>query len=162
MVGPIALAAVSHSYKRGGVARRSAGRYVGMVIIALDIGERRIGVAVSDPSGTLATPYGIIERHSRPEDFATIAELVHKLDAQRVIVGLPISLNGRIGSQARRVIRYAKALSRALTVPVEMVDERYSTSIAQDLLADAGRRNRTHVDAAAAAVILQEYLDHQT
>ena len=133
-----------------------------MVIVALDIGERRIGVAASDPSGTLATPYGVIERRSRPEDFAAIVELVHKLGAQRVIVGLPISLNGKLGSQARRVIRYAKALSRVLPVPIEMVDERYSTSIAQDLLADAGRRSRTRVDAAAAAVILQEYLDHQT
>lgn len=133
-----------------------------MVIIALDIGERRIGVAVSDPSGTLATPYGIIKRRSRPEDFAAIGELVHKLGAQRVIVGLPISLNGKVGSQARRVIRYARALSQVLTIPIEMVDERYSTSIAQELLTDAGHRNRTHVDAAAAAVILQEYLDHQT
>ncbi|MGQ9500838.1 MAG: Holliday junction resolvase RuvX [Anaerolineae bacterium] len=132
-----------------------------MVIIALDIGERRIGVAVSDPSGTLATPYGIIKRRSRPEDFAAIVELVHKLGAQRVIVGLPISLNGKVGSQARRVIRYARALSQVLTIPIEMVDERYSTSIAQELLTDAGRRSRTHVDAAAAAVILQEYLDHQ-
>jgi len=133
-----------------------------MVIIALDIGERRIGVAVSDPSGTLATPYGIIERRSRSEDFAAIAQLVRKLGAQRVVVGLPISVDGKIGSQARRVSRYARALSRVLTVPVEMVDERYSTFIAQDLLAEAGRRNRAHVDAAAAAVILQEYLNHQT
>lgn len=133
-----------------------------MVIIALDIGERRIGVAVSDPSGTLATPHGIIERRSRSEDFATIAELVHRLGAQRVIVGLPISLNGTIGPQARRVIRYAKALARMLTVPVEMVDERYSTAVAQTLLIEAGRRSRAHVDAAAAAVILQEYLDHRT
>ncbi|PWH20752.1 MAG: Holliday junction resolvase RuvX [Ardenticatenia bacterium] len=133
-----------------------------MVIIALDIGERRIGVAVSDPTGTLATPHGIIERRSRAEDFATIGELVHRLGAQRVIVGLPISLNGTIGSQARRVIRYAKALSKVLTVPVEMVDERYSTSIAQELLTEAGYRKRAHLDAAAAAVILQEYLDHQT
>lgn len=133
-----------------------------MVIIALDVGERRIGVAISDPSGTLATPHGIIERRSRSEDFATITELVHKVGAQRVIVGLPISLNGTIGPQARRVMRYAKALARVLSIPVEMVDERYSTAVAQTLLTESGRRGRAHLDAAAAAVILQEYLDHRT
>ncbi len=131
-----------------------------MVIIALDIGERRIGVAVSDPSGTLARPYTIIERRSRAEDFATVAELVQRLEAQRVIVGLPVSLDGEIRAQARKVARYARALARVLPVPVETVDERYSTAIAQDLLAEAGRKNRVPVDAAAAAVILQEYLDH--
>ncbi|MCS7260163.1 MAG: Holliday junction resolvase RuvX [Anaerolineae bacterium] len=134
----------------------------GMVIIALDVGERRIGVAVSDPSGTLATPHGIIERRSRSQDFATIAELVRRLGAQRVIVGLPISLDGTIGPQARRVMRYAQALARALSVPIEMVDERYSTALAQALLSEAGRRTRAQLDAAAAAVILQEYLDHRT
>ncbi len=130
-----------------------------MRAIALDVGERRIGVAVSDPSGTLATPHGVIHRRSKVQDFAAVARLVTELKAERVVVGLPLSLNGDVGPQARRVMRYAQALARALPVPVELYDERYSTVTADELLAEGGRkRRRTPIDAAAAAVILQEYL----
>lgn len=135
---------------------RSPGR-----VIALDVGERRIGVAVSDPTGTLATPHSVIRRRSKAEDFAAVARLVIELEVERVVVGLPLSLNGEVGPQARRVSRYAQALAQRLDVPVELHDERYSTITADALLAESGRKRRVPIDAAAAAVILQDYLDSQ-
>jgi putative Holliday junction resolvase len=135
---------------------RSPGR-----VIALDVGERRIGVAVSDPTGTLATPHSVIHRRSKAEDFAAVARLVIELEAERVVVGLPLSLNGEVGPQARRVSRYARALAQRLDVPVELYDERYSTVTADALLTESGRKRRVPIDAAAAAVILQDYLDSQ-
>jgi putative Holliday junction resolvase len=135
---------------------RSPGR-----VIALDVGERRIGVAVSDPTGTLATPHSVIRRRSKVEDFAAVARLVIELEVERVVVGLPLSLNGEVGPQARRVSRYAQALAQRLDVPVELHDERYSTITADALLTESGRKRRVPIDAAAAAVILQDYLDSQ-
>jgi putative Holliday junction resolvase len=127
--------------------------------MALDVGERRIGVAVSDPTGTLATPHTVIRRRSKAEDFVAVARLVAKLEIKRVVVGLPLSLSGDVGPQARRVTRYAQALAETLDIPVEMYDERYSTSIADALLTESGRKRPVPIDAAAAAVILQDYLE---
>ena len=134
------------------------------------MGERRVGVAISDATGTLATPYGVIERRSRAEDFAALAQLVTAVGAERVVVGLPLSLDGQRGPQARRVERYARSLSASLPVPLDLEDERYSTVTAEELLTEANqrtnrerrsRRRRTAIDAAAAAVILQGYLDRR-
>jgi putative Holliday junction resolvase len=127
--------------------------------MALDVGERRIGVAVSDPTGTLATPLTVIQRRSKAEDFAAVARLVAKLEIKRVVVGLPLSLSGEVGPQARRVTRYAQALAQTLDVPVALYDERYSTAIADELLAESRRKRPVPIDAAAAAVILQDYLE---
>jgi putative Holliday junction resolvase len=131
-------------------------------VIGLDVGERRVGVAVSDPTGTLASPHSIIQRRSKAEDFAVVGRLVRDLGAERVVVGLPLTLHGEIGPQARRIKRYARALAAGLDVPVEFQDERYSTSTAESLLMESGRKRKnqkTYVDDAAAAVFLQEYLD---
>jgi putative Holliday junction resolvase len=129
-------------------------------VLALDVGERRIGAAVSDPSGTLASPHSVIRRRSKAEDFEAVDRLVKELGVQRVVVGLPLSLNGEMGPQARRVSRYARALAQALDVPVELYDESYSTLTAQELLSqNPGKRRQVPIDAAAAAVILQEYLE---
>jgi putative Holliday junction resolvase len=130
-------------------------------VIALDVGERRIGVAVSDPSRTLATPHSVIHRRSKAQDFATVAHLVDEMAIERVVVGLPLSLSGDVGPQARRITRYARALAQSLDVPVELYDERYSTVTAMELLAASQRKGRRQVpiDAAAAAVILQDYLE---
>jgi putative Holliday junction resolvase len=134
--------------------RESPGR-----VMALDVGERRIGVAVSDPTGTLATPHSVIRRRSKAEDFARVARLVAELDVERVVVGLPLSLNGEMGPQARRVTRYAQAMAETLEVPLGFHDERYSTITADALLMESDRKRRVPIDAAAAAVILQDYLD---
>jgi len=134
---------------------------VDVTIIALDVGERRVGVAVSDPTNILATPHSVIHRRSRAEDFDAVAQLVVALAAERVVVGLPLSVSGEMGPQARRVTRYARALAARLDVPVEFHDERYSTATADALLVESGRKGKVPIDAAAAAVILQDYLDSQ-
>ncbi len=143
-----------------------------MRLLALDIGERRIGLAVSE-SGLLASPHSVLERKSKQEDFARLRRLIEELHIERVIVGLPYSLSdpAEIGPQARRVKRYADALAQTLPTPLDYFDERYSTVDAAAYLADTGpdnerrrkspRRSKTPLDAAAAAVILQNYLNAQ-
>lgn len=130
-----------------------------MRLIALDIGERRIGIAVSD-SGILASPHSVLQRKSKAEDFAHLGRLMTELKIERVIVGLPYSLSDatEIGPQARRVQRYAEALAATLSIPIEYFDERYSTVDAAAYLAIRGQK-KIAIDAAAAAVILQNYLD---
>jgi len=134
--------------------------------LALDVGERRIGVAISDPSGTIARPLQTLARGSREEDFAAIAALVAEHGVGLVVVGRPLSLNGTEGPQARRVARYAEALTATLPVPVTAWDERFTTVTAEEILRQTRRKKRRardkgEVDAVAAAVILQSYLDSQ-
>jgi putative Holliday junction resolvase len=132
-------------------------------LMALDIGERRIGVAISE-SGILATPYQVLLRKTKKEDFARINRLIMELGIERVIIGLPYSLSGEetLGPQARRVKRYGDTLAIAVGIPCEYFDESYSTVDAEAYLSAAGRQNKTPIDAAAAAVILQSYLDAST
>ncbi len=137
-----------------------------MRILALDVGERRIGVAVSDPSGCIARPLQTLRRGSRKQDFSTIAALVARHEAGLVVVGRPLGLNGTEGPQARRAARYALALAAHLPVRVILWDERYTTLQAEDILRQrrtARQRQRARaagdLDAIAAAVILQSYLD---
>ncbi len=137
--------------------------YFTMRILALDLGERRIGVAVSDPTGTVARPVGVVERKSRAEDLAAIGRLVAEYGVGRVIVGRPLTLRGEAGPQARWVEAYARALAEALPVPVELWDERYTTVAAQEILETTRRpekrRRRGEVDVVAAAVLLQGVLE---
>jgi putative Holliday junction resolvase len=133
-------------------------------MLALDLGEKRIGVAVCDETETLARPLTTITRASRREDMERIARLVTEQSAVRLIAGYPRSLSGDEGPQAQRVRRYAQALAATLPVPVELWDERYTTVEASERLLEAkpGRRktrDRGQLDAAAAAIILQDYLD---
>ena len=133
-----------------------------MRVLALDVGEKRIGVAISDLSQTLARSLQVIQRSSRQEDFAAVARLTEEYEVEKVVVGYPRSLDGMAGAQARRVERYAAGLAKALTVPVVLWDERFSTVSAERLMRQAGLRGdkrRERVDAVAAAVILQDYLD---
>lgn len=133
-------------------------------LLALDVGERRVGVAVSDPTGWLARPLTIVHCRSKREDLAAIARLVEEQGVTAVVVGYPLNMDGSVGPQARRVARYAAALERVLPVPVMLWDERLSSEEAADRLrAAAGgrRKRRRHLDDAAAAVILQDYLDAQ-
>lgn len=133
-----------------------------MRALALDVGDRRVGVAVSDPLGLLARPLTVIRRRSRAEDFRAIAALVEEHEAARVIVGHPLEMHGEVGPQARRVERYAAGLAEHLSVPIVLWDERLSTVEAERILHEAGessRQYRGRIDAVAAAVILQSYLD---
>ncbi|MGD2039937.1 MAG: Holliday junction resolvase RuvX [Anaerolineae bacterium] len=138
-----------------------------MRLLALDVGERRVGVAVSDVSGLIATPLTVVHRKSKTEDFATIACLVQEQRAGALVIGLPLRANGTRGHQARRVQRYADALLEALQaegldLPVTYWDEQMSTVRAQEAMIASGRkakRRREQIDAVAAAFILQDYLD---
>jgi putative Holliday junction resolvase len=130
-------------------------------ILALDMGERRTGVALSDPLGWLASPLTVLKCASREEEFASIEALVQKHQVERIVVGYPRSLNGSLGPQAQRVDRYVERLrARLPKVPVILWEEQFSTVQAEQLIRETGRRvNRETIDAAAAAVVLQSYLD---
>jgi putative Holliday junction resolvase len=133
-----------------------------MRVLALDVGDKRIGVAISDPSQVLARSLKVIQRSSRQEDLAAVARLVEEYEVERVVVGYPRSLNGTVGEQAEKVERYAADLAEVLDVPVLLWDERFSTVSAERLMRKAGlrgKKKRERVDAVAAAVILQDYLD---
>ena len=130
--------------------------------MALDVGERRIGVAVGDESGTIATPLGTVKRGR--DEVAEIGRLIEEWAVDRLVVGLPTGLSGREGPQAARVRAYVADLEAALEpgLPIDYWDERLTTAIAERSLIEAGvrrARRRDRVDAVAAAVILQGYLD---
>ncbi len=131
-------------------------------LLGLDMGGRRIGIAVSDEMGAIASPCGMVLRG--PGDAAAIRALAEKYGAVRLIAGLPVSLSGREGPQAAEVRADADAIARQVGLPLDYWDERLSTSIAERSLIASGMRRqkrREQVDAVAAAVILQGYLDHQ-
>jgi putative Holliday junction resolvase len=139
-----------------------------MRILALDVGERHTGVAISDPTATIARPLETIDHTSQREVCSAVADLVEEHDIGVVVVGRPLSLDGQVGPQAQRVDRCAEALARRLDVRVVLWDERFSTATAGEILLEtrkekARRRARSNgeIDAIAAAVILQSYLDSQ-
>ncbi|MBI4491244.1 MAG: Holliday junction resolvase RuvX [Chloroflexi bacterium] len=131
-------------------------------VLGIDPGERRIGLALSDETGLLARPLQVLPRRSLQAAIAAIADLVQREGAEAVVVGLPVSLSGQLGPQAQRSLRFAEALRRQLAVPVHTWNEQYTTVEAQRRLREAGRRWKDRaqmVDAVAAAVLLQDYLD---
>jgi putative Holliday junction resolvase len=123
-----------------------------MRVLALDHGEARCGCAVSDPSGTLATPLSAIERPDTRKGLARIATLAEELGAERVLVGLPLTLAGDEGGQAARAREFAEKLERRVRVPVDLYDERLTTR-----MADA-TRGKADADSVAAAHLLESYL----
>ena len=129
-----------------------------MRLIALDIGERRIGIAISQ-SGIFASPHSVLHRKSKKDDFAHLQKLISELEIERVVIGIPYSLEDpeTEGPQARRIRRFARNLAQVVKVPIDFVSETYSTADARVYLQQSGRD--TAIDAAAAAVILQRYLD---
>ena len=131
--------------------------------LGIDLGERRIGVAVSDSEGRMATPLTVIERTgSVQRDHRHIAELVAEYEASVVVVGLPLSLDGANGPAAQGAQNEAEKLEAALGVPVLTHDERFTTVIAEQALAESGlsaKARRQRVDMVAASVILQGWLD---
>jgi putative Holliday junction resolvase len=123
-------------------------------IVAVDYGSARTGVAVSDPTGTLARPVGVIERVGTEAGLERLVELIADEGAERVVVGLPLTLRGERGEQALETERFVDTLSRAVEVPVEGFDERFTTDLAEQ---DPGSRNLPP-DARAAAHLLTSYL----
>lgn len=129
-------------------------------LLAVDYGRKFIGLATSDALGLIATPLRVIRRRSRQEDFARIAAAVYETDAVEIICGVPLPPPGYTGpSQADTVRRWAGRLAAAVPVPVRLWDETLSSEEAADLLAEGVHRRRARIDDAAAAVMLQSYLD---
>jgi putative Holliday junction resolvase len=152
-----------------------------MRILALDVGERRIGLAISDPDGRVAVPLETLGRRDEDADVRALADLVEREDVQVVVVGLPLSLDGSVGPQAERTQEFARRLAGVIPRPLEMWDERLSTVAAERALAPpglSGRRGRRRMgvsgrrrpperrqgarDALAATLILQAYLDSRS
>ena len=134
-------------------------------ILALDVGEKRTGVALSDPLRMVARPLLVVQRASKVDDFDTIGRLVAEHQVSLVVCGYPLSLDGSEGPQGQRIRRYAEQLAETLEVPVELWDESYSTVDAESIMQVSRKRmtpkeRRQWIDAVAAAVILQSYLDH--
>ena len=124
-----------------------------MKVIALDYGSARTGVAVSDPTGTIARPFGVVERAASDDGLERVARIVRDEGAERVVVGLPLTLRGEHGAQARETDSFVEALRTALDVPVESYDERFTTGLAASVGSDDAPE-----DARAAAHLLSSYL----
>jgi putative Holliday junction resolvase len=120
-------------------------------VLALDHGEARCGCAVSDPTGTLATPIGIVERPDSRPGLAALVRLVEEHDAERIVVGLPLTMRGEEGPQAELARAFAERLERRVSIPVELYDERLTTRLAE-------RSGREDSDARAAAHLLESWL----
>jgi putative Holliday junction resolvase len=121
-------------------------------VLALDYGSARTGVAVSDPTGTVARPVGVVERAATEAGLARLAELVRAEGPERIVVGLPLTLRGERGEQALETERFVEALRGAVDVPVESFDERFTTTLASQT------PSRSSEDARAAAHLLTSYL----
>ncbi len=135
-------------------------------VVALDLGSKRIGVATSDLTQTLATPYEVLlRRGSRVEDHKAIVNLVEECEAVRVVIGLPVGLNGKEGAAAKLIRDEVVQLTSVLSVPVELFDERFTTTAAHSTLRAQnmrGEARRGVVDKVAAAVLLRAWLDAQS
>jgi putative Holliday junction resolvase len=131
-------------------------------ILALDVGTKRIGLAVSDPLGITAQGLGVLERKDWDRDLARLLEIARPYQVQEILVGLPRHMDGRPGEMAEEILALARALAEALGARVATWDERLSTVEAERVLIQADmsrKRRRRVVDKVAASIILQAYLD---
>lgn len=133
-------------------------------IMALDVGDARTGVAVTDPSQTIVSPHAVVEESSRDKAIAAILDMVRTLEPILIVSGLPLLENGDEGPQARRVRNFMQLLAGRTEVPVVFEDERYSTLAADDVFRASGgkgRKRKEVIDKIAAAHILSSYLDRR-
>ena len=131
-------------------------------VMAIDLGEKRIGIAISDPLRLLAKGHSVIKRKSRREDFARYQQLIAEQEIHLVVIGLPVPLSGIEGDKAAWVRDYATDLQNHLATPIILWDEALSTKRAEESLRAQGRKLKKikeRIDAVAAAFILQDYLD---
>ncbi|MGI6308942.1 MAG: Holliday junction resolvase RuvX [Dethiobacteria bacterium] len=135
-----------------------------MRILSLDVGEKNIGVAISDELGIIAQGLGVIKRQNRRQDFSILAQYLKEYEVQEIIVGLPRNMDGTIGPQAREILDFKEKLARFVNVPVITWDERLTTVAANRTLLEANvsRRGRKKVvDKLAAVFILESYLRYK-
>lgn len=137
-----------------------------MRVLGIDYGERRLGLAASDETGTIAFPAGTLERRGKRHDLEALRAVVAERSIERLVVGLPLHLSGREGETARAARAFAAQLGDALGLPVETVDERFTTREAERALREQGlaghrgrRRRRQAVDATAATLLLRTWLE---
>lgn len=131
-----------------------------MRILAIDFGKKRIGLALSDPLGFTAQPYDVIANDKMM--FARIGAVISEKEVSKIIVGLPVSLDGKLGISADDVLKFVEKLRSAVKIPVETIDERMTTAQAQKILIDADvRRDKRKdvIDKMAAALMLKTYMD---
>jgi putative holliday junction resolvase len=154
-VGPAAVLAFSYL----------GGETVSGRILAVDPGEKRLGIAISDPTGTIASPLTVLKHVSRVVDAAQIAQMAAEQAAVKIIIGQALDADGGLTSQARHALRLAEAVREQTSLPVELWDESGSTQAARSARIAMGvsrRKRRGHLDDIAATVILQSYLDAAT
>ena len=134
-----------------------------MRAVGIDLGEKRIGVAISDSGGSLATPYEVVARTgSRDEDQRRIKAIVEEVEAEILVVGLPLSLDGTEGKAAQGARQEAEAIGQTVSVPIELHDERLTTVEAERILKEQGldaAERRNVVDKVAAAILLQAWME---
>jgi putative holliday junction resolvase len=131
--------------------------------LGVDLGDRRIGVALSDPEGWLASGLTVLYRTSLDRDLAALGDLIRQHGAEAVVLGLPRRLDGSLGPQAQKTLAFGQALQRRLSVEIIYWDERLTTADAELAMIEAGvsrAKRKKKVDLVAAAIILQSYLDH--
>lgn len=131
-------------------------------IMGLDIGDKTIGVAISDPLGITAQGLYTIKRQSKKHDYQAIEELINKYDLKKIVVGLPKNMNNTIGPQSEKVIKFAEKIKNKFNVEIIYIDERMTTMSAERILIEGNvrRENRKkYIDKVAATYILQTYLD---
>ncbi len=133
-------------------------------VIGLDLGEKTIGVAVSDGLGITAQGVCVIRRQSKEKDFAALAKIIAEYDINSIIIGLPMNMNGSLGPQAEKALAFAGAARQRFGLPVETTDERLTTALVQKALIEGGAsraKRKTVIDMLAAQVILQGWLDRK-
>jgi putative Holliday junction resolvase len=136
-----------------------------MRVLGIDLGAKRIGLALSDAGATIASPHGVLERHGGKRDLDAISALVIERGIERIVVGLPIHMDGRRGPEAIAAEKFAAKLSVATQLEVDMIDERWTTVEAERALREMGqhgkkgRKRKLHVDAVAASILLRTYLE---
>ena len=133
-------------------------------VIGLDVGEARTGVALSDPLGMVASPYETIQVTSARKDAEAVKAIAEEQGAIRIVVGVPLNMEGEVGPQAKKVLKFVEVLREAVGVEVVTIDERFSTAAADRSLRESGvkgKRRKRVVDQVAAQQILQLYLDRE-
>ena len=135
-----------------------------MRVLGLDLGRRRIGLAISDPWG-IALPAGTLTRRSLQQDLHWLREWAVEREVTRIVVGLPIHMNGSSGPEAEQARGFARKLGEATQLPVDLLDERWTTVEAERALRETGRRGRARrkvIDSVAATILLQTYLERES
>ncbi len=132
--------------------------------MGLDLGEKRIGVALSDVYGLLASPTTTLQARPRAQAIEQIGRLAREHTVVELVIGLPLTLRGEVGPQAQIVQAFAAEIEQALSLPIRFFDERLTSAAAEQMLRELGvkpEKRKQQIDQVAAAIILQDYLDHQ-